>query len=246
MLDRRLIEKAQAALDRGAPVKIEEEINNTDRSAGAMLSGTVAKIYGHAGLPLDTIHVSLKGTAGQAFGAWLAQRRHLRARRRRQRLCRQGPVGRPHHRQAAEEFRHRAGRIDHRRQHRDVRRDRGRMLLPRHRRRALRGAQLRRDRGGRRRRRSLLRIHDRRHRRGARQDRAQFRGRHVRRRRLCAGRSRRLRETLQPGDGRARAGAVGRDDQRRTPIITPAISRRMAGSTCSRTCSTPTSSGCSS
>jgi glutamate synthase (NADPH/NADH) large chain len=48
-------------------------INNTDRSAGAMLSGTVAKIYGHAGLPHDTIHVGFKGTAGQAFGAWLAR-----------------------------------------------------------------------------------------------------------------------------------------------------------------------------
>ena len=35
--------------------------------------GQVAKIYGHAGLPHDTIHVSLKGTAGQAFGAWLAR-----------------------------------------------------------------------------------------------------------------------------------------------------------------------------
>jgi glutamate synthase (NADPH/NADH) large chain len=73
VLDRRLIDKAKAALDRGAPVKIEEEINNTDRSAGAMLSGMVAKIYGHAGLPLDTIQVSLKGTAGQAFGAWLTR-----------------------------------------------------------------------------------------------------------------------------------------------------------------------------
>src|SRR5213596_168835 len=73
VLDRRLIEKAQAALDRGAPVKIDVEINNTDRSAGAMLSGTVAKIYGHAGLPQDTIQVSFKGTAGQAFGAWLAR-----------------------------------------------------------------------------------------------------------------------------------------------------------------------------
>ena len=41
-------------------------------------------------------------------------------------------------------------------------------------------------------------------------------------------------KALQHGDGRARAGAVGRDDQRRTPIITPAISRRMAGSTCSQ------------
>jgi glutamate synthase (NADPH/NADH) large chain len=73
VLDRRLIEKARAAIDRGAPVKIEEEINNTDRSAGAMLSGAIAKIYGNAGLPHDTIQVSLKGTAGQAFGAWLAR-----------------------------------------------------------------------------------------------------------------------------------------------------------------------------
>jgi glutamate synthase (NADPH/NADH) large chain len=73
VLDRTLIEKAQAAIDRGAPVKIEIEINNTNRSAGAMLSGAVAKIYGHAGLPHDTIHVGFKGTAGQAFGAWLAR-----------------------------------------------------------------------------------------------------------------------------------------------------------------------------
>src|SRR5215468_2034408 len=73
VLDRTLIERSQASLDRGAPVKIEMEINNTDRSAGAMLSGRVAKIYGHAGLPDDTITVSLKGTAGQAFGAWLAK-----------------------------------------------------------------------------------------------------------------------------------------------------------------------------
>ena len=88
------------------------------------------------------------------------------------------------------------------------------MLFPRHRRRALCGAQLRRGRRGRRRRRSLLRIHDRRHRRGARQDRAQLRGRHVRRRRLCAGRGRRLPKALQHGDGRARTRVVGRDDQR--------------------------------
>jgi glutamate synthase (NADPH/NADH) large chain len=73
VLDRTLIKEAQAAIDRGAPVKISAEIHNTDRSAGAMLSGTVAKAYGHEGLPLDTIHVSLKGTAGQAFGAWLAR-----------------------------------------------------------------------------------------------------------------------------------------------------------------------------
>ncbi len=73
VLDRTLLEKSQAALDRGAPVKFDMTINNTNRSAGAMLSGAVAKIYGHEGLPHDTIQVSFKGTAGQAFGAWLVR-----------------------------------------------------------------------------------------------------------------------------------------------------------------------------
>jgi glutamate synthase (NADPH/NADH) large chain len=38
-----------------------------------MLSGEVARKYGHAGLPEDTISVSLTGTAGQSFGAFLAR-----------------------------------------------------------------------------------------------------------------------------------------------------------------------------
>jgi glutamate synthase (NADPH/NADH) large chain len=67
-----LIEKAKAALDNGTPVQISEVINSTDRSAGAMISGEVAKRYGHAGLPEDTIAVSLTGTGGQSFGAFLA------------------------------------------------------------------------------------------------------------------------------------------------------------------------------
>jgi glutamate synthase (NADPH/NADH) large chain len=73
ILDRRLIADAQAALDRGAPVRIATTIKNTDRTAGAMLSGEIAKRYGHAGLPTDTIHVKFTGTAGQSFGAWLAR-----------------------------------------------------------------------------------------------------------------------------------------------------------------------------
>jgi glutamate synthase (NADPH) large chain len=72
ILDRRLIADAQAALDRGAPVRIVTAIKNTDRTAGAMLSGMIAQRYGHTGLPRDTIHVKLTGTAGQSFGAWLA------------------------------------------------------------------------------------------------------------------------------------------------------------------------------
>ena len=38
-----------------------------------MLSGEVAKRYGHEGLPDGTIHVRFTGTAGQSFGAWLAR-----------------------------------------------------------------------------------------------------------------------------------------------------------------------------
>jgi len=72
ILDRRLIEKAMPALQDGTPVSIEETINNTDRSAGAMLSGEVAKRYGHTGLPEDTIAVTLRGTGGQSFGAFAA------------------------------------------------------------------------------------------------------------------------------------------------------------------------------
>jgi glutamate synthase (NADPH) large chain len=73
VLDRRLISEARAAIDRGAPVKITSTIRNTHRTVGAMLSGEIATIYGHAGLPEDTIHAKFKGTAGQSFGAWLAR-----------------------------------------------------------------------------------------------------------------------------------------------------------------------------
>jgi glutamate synthase (NADPH/NADH) large chain len=73
ILDHRLIAGAQAALERGEPVSIASPIRNTDRATGAMLSGEIAKRYGHAGLPSDTIQVKLTGTAGQSFGAWLAR-----------------------------------------------------------------------------------------------------------------------------------------------------------------------------
>jgi glutamate synthase (NADPH/NADH) large chain len=73
ILDRKLIADARAAIDRGAPIKIETTISSVDRTAGAMLSGEIAKNYGHTGLPDDTVQVKLKGTAGQSFGAFLAR-----------------------------------------------------------------------------------------------------------------------------------------------------------------------------
>ncbi len=73
VLDRRLIELARPALDARQKVEIEVPIRNVDRSAGAMLSGEVAKRFGHKGLRDDTISVRLTGTAGQSFGAFLAR-----------------------------------------------------------------------------------------------------------------------------------------------------------------------------
>lgn len=71
-LDHKLIEAAQPALQSGQPVQIELPVGNVNRTVGAMLSGEVAKRYGHTGLPEDTISVRLTGTAGQSFGAFLA------------------------------------------------------------------------------------------------------------------------------------------------------------------------------
>src|SRR5690554_1591245 len=48
-------------------------VRNRNRSVGAMLSGEVARRYGHDGLADDTIHIQLNGTAGQSFGAFLAR-----------------------------------------------------------------------------------------------------------------------------------------------------------------------------
>ncbi len=71
-LDRDLITAAAAALERGEAVKIERKVINVNRTVGAMLSGEVARRYGHAGLPENTIQIRLTGVAGQSFGAWLA------------------------------------------------------------------------------------------------------------------------------------------------------------------------------
>jgi glutamate synthase (NADPH/NADH) large chain len=72
ILDRKLLSECRPAIEFGRKTRIELPIQNTDRALGAMLSGEVVKHCGHGGLPDDTIHVRLVGTAGQSFGAWLA------------------------------------------------------------------------------------------------------------------------------------------------------------------------------
>uniref|UniRef100_A0A450ZBS1 Glutamate synthase [NADPH] large chain n=1 Tax=Candidatus Kentrum sp. TC TaxID=2126339 RepID=A0A450ZBS1_9GAMM len=71
-LDHGLIEKARPALENGEKVRIELPVRNIDRTVGAMLSGEVARRYGHKGLPDDTILIEARGAGGQSFGAFLA------------------------------------------------------------------------------------------------------------------------------------------------------------------------------
>ena len=73
ILDRELISKSLPALDLCMPIAIQSKIKNTDRTTGAMLSGEIAKRYGQAGLPDNTISISFEGSAGQSFGAFLSK-----------------------------------------------------------------------------------------------------------------------------------------------------------------------------
>ncbi|HEY7787124.1 MAG TPA: glutamate synthase-related protein, partial [Casimicrobiaceae bacterium] len=72
-LDHELIAAAAPALEKNHPVRLSYRIRNAHRSVGAMLSGVVARRYGHEGLPEDTLHVAFEGVAGQSFGAFLAR-----------------------------------------------------------------------------------------------------------------------------------------------------------------------------
>ncbi|WP_293000349.1 glutamate synthase-related protein [Nevskia sp.] len=71
-LDNKLIAQALPALEKGERVSFISPVKNLNRTVGAMLSSEVARRYGHEGLPDDTIHIQLQGTAGQSCGAFLA------------------------------------------------------------------------------------------------------------------------------------------------------------------------------
>ncbi|OCL27366.1 glutamate synthase subunit alpha [Orenia metallireducens] len=70
ILDRKLIELAQPALENGEKVELDLDIYNVNRTTGTMLSGEIAKRYGAKGLADDTIAINFKGYAGQSFGTF--------------------------------------------------------------------------------------------------------------------------------------------------------------------------------
>ncbi len=73
ILDWQLIKEAQQALEERIPVFGTFTVKNTDRTIGTMLSNEIAKRYGSAGLPDNTINYKFKGSAGQSFGAFAAK-----------------------------------------------------------------------------------------------------------------------------------------------------------------------------
>ena len=68
--DEEIIKAAEKAIERQEEVTLDYAIKNTDRAVTTMLSGVIAKKYGEAGLPDNTINIKFKGSAGQSFGAF--------------------------------------------------------------------------------------------------------------------------------------------------------------------------------
>jgi glutamate synthase domain-containing protein 2/glutamate synthase domain-containing protein 3 len=71
-LDNRLIELAKPALENGTSVEISMPIRNVNRTVCTMLSAEISRRWGETGLPAETITISFAGSAGQSFGAFLA------------------------------------------------------------------------------------------------------------------------------------------------------------------------------
>lgn len=73
IIDWKLLEQAQAAIEDKTPVFGNFTLKNTDRTVGTLLSNEIAKKYGSAGLPDNTINYKFNGSAGQSFGAFAAK-----------------------------------------------------------------------------------------------------------------------------------------------------------------------------
>ena len=71
-LDFELLPVVEQALETGEPVTVNSEIRNSNRTVGTIISNRIAKKYGNAGLPDDTITLNFKGSAGQSFAAFAA------------------------------------------------------------------------------------------------------------------------------------------------------------------------------
>lgn len=70
VMDEQIIRQSLHAVEFSEKVTLDYQIHNTDRAAGTMLAGIIARKYGSAGLPQSTISLNFHGSAGQSFGAF--------------------------------------------------------------------------------------------------------------------------------------------------------------------------------
>lgn len=70
VLDFTILKDSHRALYRKEKMNLAYPIKNTNRAVGAIISNEISKIYGHLGLPEDTLNINFTGSAGQSFGAF--------------------------------------------------------------------------------------------------------------------------------------------------------------------------------
>ena len=70
VIDFTILKDAHAAIFRKEVTNLSYPIHNTDRSVGAIVSNEISKIYGHLGLPEDTLNLNFTGSAGQSLGVF--------------------------------------------------------------------------------------------------------------------------------------------------------------------------------
>ncbi|WP_421149595.1 glutamate synthase large subunit [Seonamhaeicola sp. NFXS20] len=70
VLDFTILQDSHRALYRKEKTHLAYPIKNINRTVGAIVSNEISKIYGHLGLPEDTLNIKFTGSAGQSFGAF--------------------------------------------------------------------------------------------------------------------------------------------------------------------------------
>ena len=70
VLDFTILKDSHRALYRKEKMNLAYPIKNTNRTVGAIISNEISKIYGHLGLPEDTLNINFTGSAGQSFAAF--------------------------------------------------------------------------------------------------------------------------------------------------------------------------------
>ncbi len=70
-LDQTFLEACRPAIEDGTPVRLSIDISNVDRTVGTLLGYEITRRHGGQGLEPGTIDLTLHGSAGQSFGAFV-------------------------------------------------------------------------------------------------------------------------------------------------------------------------------